>query len=87
MKFLMLLILIGLIVYLSGARKDRGQGHPNATGPTASDQPQPGAAQVMVSCAQCGLHVPQSEAFPGRGGHFCSAAHRAIFEARNDKPA
>lgn len=83
----MLLILIGLIIYLSGARKDRGQGSSTAAGTTGSEQSQPGAAQVMVSCAQCGLHVPQSEAFPGRGGQFCSAAHRAIFEARNDKPA
>lgn len=36
----------------------------------------------MVRCAECGTHLPESEALPGRGGHFCGAAHRAAHEAR-----
>jgi uncharacterized protein len=35
----------------------------------------------MLSCAQCGLHLPRDEALPGRGGMFCSAAHRSAYEA------
>ena len=38
------------------------------------------APQAMVACAQCGVHVPASDALPGRGGVFCGADHRAAFE-------
>jgi uncharacterized protein len=34
----------------------------------------------MLACAQCGLHLPRGEALPGRGGVFCSEAHRAEHE-------
>jgi len=37
-------------------------------------------AQPILACAQCGLHMPQGEALPGRGGVFCSEAHRAEYE-------
>jgi uncharacterized protein len=36
----------------------------------------PGAAKNMVRCAQCGLHLPESEAIADRGQHFCSQEHR-----------
>ncbi len=36
--------------------------------------------QIMVSCASCGLHLPQAEALPGLGGEakpwFCCPEHR-----------
>ena len=38
--------------------------------------------QTMVSCAHCGLHLPQTEALPGPGGvaeqWFCSSEHRQL---------
>jgi uncharacterized protein len=34
----------------------------------------------MLACAHCGVHLPRDEALPGRGGVFCSEAHRAAFE-------
>jgi uncharacterized protein len=34
----------------------------------------------MVACAQCGVHLPASDALPGRGGVFCGEDHRAAFE-------
>jgi uncharacterized protein len=40
----------------------------------------PAAAQPMLACAECGVHLPRDEALPGRGGVFCSEAHRAAFE-------
>jgi uncharacterized protein len=40
----------------------------------------PPAAQPMLACAQCGVHLPRDEALPGRGGVFCGEAHRAAFE-------
>jgi uncharacterized protein len=36
-------------------------------------------AQVMVSCAKCGLHVPRIEALPAGERHYCCEDHR-----RND---
>jgi len=35
--------------------------------------------QAMVSCAHCGLHLPQPDALEGEGGrHYCSAEHRRL---------
>ena len=75
MKYLLLFILLAVVFYkLTGRRNAR----------PAEQQKKPAAPpapQSMVSCAQCGLHLPQNEALPGRGGVFCTAAHRAEFEA------
>lgn len=30
----------------------------------------------MVRCAQCGIHLPRSEAIQADGEFFCSQAHR-----------
>ena len=30
----------------------------------------------MVRCAQCGLHLPESEAIAYQGRHFCCQEHR-----------
>ncbi len=38
------------------------------------------AAEPMLQCAECGLHLPRDEALPGAGGSFCSSAHRAAHE-------
>lgn len=38
--------------------------------------------QIMVSCAYCGLHLPQTEALPDPNGvaeqWFCSSEHRKL---------
>jgi uncharacterized protein len=34
------------------------------------------APQIMVSCATCGVHLPQSDAVLGKYKHYCSLAHR-----------
>ena len=39
--------------------------------------------EPMRRCAECGVHLPDSLALPGRGGHFCSSDHRQRFEARH----
>ncbi|HEY4067471.1 MAG TPA: PP0621 family protein, partial [Burkholderiaceae bacterium] len=54
---------------LSRRRRDDGPRPPSGAAP-----------QAMLSCAQCGVHLPRDEALPGRGGVFCSAAHRAAYE-------
>ena len=51
----------------------------------ASLQNKSGARQehigTMVSCDQCGLHIPQNEAIQSGGKNFCSIEHKKQFEA------
>ena len=72
-KFVLLLVIIAALVWLTRRGRRRVSG---------GDAPPPPAApkEAMVACAQCGLHLPNGEALPGRGGLFCSEAHRAQFE-------
>ncbi|MFN8956222.1 MAG: PP0621 family protein [Burkholderiales bacterium] len=37
----------------------------------------------MVSCAHCGLHLPQDEAVIGEKDVYCSTEHRTAAEDRN----
>jgi len=79
MKYLLLILLLALVFFMLGVKRARP---PERTGkPATPPSPQPAPPpQDMVSCAHCGLHLPRDEALPGRGGQFCSAAHRAAFE-------
>ena len=46
-----------------------------ATGGPRTDQP----VETMVSCARCGLNVPQRESVTGQSGQpYCSREHRAL---------
>ena len=38
----------------------------------------PGAAEDMVRCAQCGVHLPRSEGVAAGGDFFCSEEHRRL---------
>jgi uncharacterized protein len=74
MKFALIVIVIAVLVsMIRGSLARRRRDIPRA--PVA-----PGPKAMMLSCAQCGLHLPRDEALPGRGGVFCSAAHRAAYE-------
>jgi uncharacterized protein len=75
MKYLLLVVVLALVFSMLARKRAR----PPAAKP--EPQVQPKAALSMVTCAQCGLHLPLDEALPGQGGVFCSAAHRAAFEA------
>lgn len=72
MKFLLLSIALAVLFWLLRATLRRTH-RPPAIDPTAALQP-------TSACAQCGLHLPRDEALPGRGGVFCSTAHRTTFE-------
>ena len=76
MKYLILLLVIVLVALLLGFKR--------RTPPAARREEDPKKALTMVSCAECGLHLPVAEAMPGRGGQFCSAEHRNAYEARQD---
>ncbi|WP_375137440.1 PP0621 family protein [Inhella crocodyli] len=72
----MLLLLVLLLVLAwwgrRGARRDA---------PPAAPPPTPEGREPMMRCPHCGVHVPQSQSWPGRGGAFCSAEHRAAHES------
>lgn len=76
MKIVVLLLILGGLLFVLGARRARPRE------PEVKTPPAPAAPQTMVRCAECGTHLPADEALPGKGGVFCSGAHRASFEAR-----
>lgn len=77
MKYLLIILVIGLVFFMLGFKRSR----PGVKPPPPAPPAPPAVPQHIVSCAHCGLHLPQSEALPGLGGVFCSAAHRAAHEA------
>jgi len=74
MKFLVLIVAVVVLLWLLRSGR-RGTQPPPAAKPVP-----PGELQAMVSCAQCGIHLPQNEALPGRGGVFCGEPHRSAYE-------
>lgn len=82
MKYLLWAVLIYLAwrwFSATQARKNR-QGGEDArdTGATTATSATPAMnSERMVECAECGLHLPLSEALPGPGERFfCGEAHR-----------
>jgi len=75
MKLVLLLLAVVALVWLVRGGRNR-----SVPPPAARPAAPPDTLQAMVSCAQCGIHLPQAEALPGRGGVFCGEAHRADYE-------
>lgn len=73
MARLVFFLLIGVLVWVYWRQRQR----PSAPPPAA-----PGA-EAMRQCAECGLHLPDSLALPGKGGHYCCPEHRQRHEARS----
>ncbi len=75
MKFLLLLAIALLVIWLW--RSGRHQA-------SSSDQPDSPAAppgpQEMVRCAHCGVHLPHGDAIVGRIGLYCSREHQQLAE-------
>ena len=80
MKVLVLLAILAVLFFVLGARR----GKPREPEERTPAPPPPAAGpKPMLRCAECGMHLPADEALPGKGGVFCSASHRATFEARS----
>lgn len=76
MKYLIWLVVIVLAIW--AYRRSRRPAQPPASPGTASAAP-----SNMVSCAQCGLHLPQEEAVAGERGLYCTTEHRNAAQDRN----
>jgi uncharacterized protein len=79
MKYLLILLIVLAVLWLS--RSSRRLPRADSRHP-----PQPPQQQPMLACTQCGVHLPRDEALPGRGGVFCSEAHRAEYERAHPAP-
>lgn len=70
MKFLLVVLVVGFVLWLMFGRKPARRPPPPA-------RPQVSGPEGMVACRHCGVHLPFSEALPGPdGARYCSAAHR-----------
>jgi uncharacterized protein len=47
---------------------------------SSNTKPSETAAQNMVACMQCGLHLPENEAVKTAVGVYCSELHRRLKE-------
>jgi len=78
MAKLLLLLALAVIVAMWWFGKGRSR-PPVATGRRDAVA----GPQAMVSCAQCGMHLPASESVEGEGGRrYCCAEHRRVGPAR-----
>jgi uncharacterized protein len=68
-----LVVLLGVWLWRKNRADDRQE---MAAKPKRQDAAPAGAPQIMVSCAVCGVHLPQSDALRGKKSHYCSLAHR-----------
>lgn len=76
MKYLIWLLII--LVAIWAFKRNRRSANP----PPDKDAP-PTPASSMVSCAHCGLHLPQDEAVTGEKGVYCGTEHRSAAHDRN----
>jgi len=81
MKFALFVIAVVALVWLIRSAATRRVNPPNQAEPNETRRAQP-----MLICAVCGVHMPRDEALPGRGGVFCTEAHRTAFEQRPPGP-
>ncbi|MBB3177106.1 PP0621 family protein [Variovorax sp. Sphag1AA] len=80
MKYLLVLAVVFIAIWFW--RKGR-QEELRSRPPPRPAPPAVGAPTEMVRCAQCGLHLPASDAVRGNAGQiYCSAAHRKAAEER-----
>ena len=69
---LILLILLGILIFLILNGFFRSSAKRNAKDPKGK------AVEQMVTCAHCGVHLPESESLASDGKHFCSEEHRRL---------
>ena len=77
MKYLVIIIVVLAVLWFASRSRSRVR-EDKASAP----QRETAAIEDMVTCAHCQVHLPKSEALPGRGGYFCDEAHRAAHERK-----
>jgi uncharacterized protein len=84
MKFLLVVLVVAVgLWFLLGRSQGRGGGRVKSDArPGRVNRPASAEPQAMVSCAHCGVHLPQTEALQHEGQAYCSEAHRIAGPAR-----
>ncbi len=73
MKYLLLLVVVGVAVWIFTAR-GRPPRVPPKSRRAGRSEPVP-----MLACAHCGVHLPQTEALTDAAARpYCSEAHRRL---------
>jgi len=74
LKYLLLAL---VVIWLFYSPALRGRRQVKREPPSAPQPPPPAPTQAMVSCAHCGVHLPESDAVvDGHGQTYCGNAHR-----------
>lgn len=73
MKYVLVLLVVLVALYMWRSARRVGRDEPRPDSETHRQQ-QP--VQDMITCGECGVHVPQTEAIQGTRGLYCSTAHR-----------
>lgn len=73
MKYLLVILVVLAVLWLARAGRRRA---------APPRRPPPARGEPMVVCAHCGVHLPRSEALPGRLGLYCGEAHRLAHEPK-----
>jgi uncharacterized protein len=75
MKFLLIIVVVIVAAWLLLGRRGPGKGA--GKNADAKAAPKKAAAQTMLACSHCGVHLPEAEALrDGSGRPFCTEAHR-----------
>lgn len=82
-KVLILVVVVLLAVWLLRGGRGRSSAADEEAAPPRGRRTARDAQEALPACAHCGVHLPRSEAWPGRGGLYCSEAHRRLAEPRD----
>ncbi|RVU43391.1 PP0621 family protein [Rubrivivax rivuli] len=78
MKYLLLLAVAALALWWFKRRSAEPPSKPPPAPPKPAARPPSTEPLVMVACAHCGVHLPQSDATTDASGRpYCGEAHRA----------
>ena len=75
MKYLLLVLVVGVVLFLMFGRQRKSKGEDAVARPTPT--PRQAGAAPMLACAHCGVHLPGDEAVRDEAGRsYCGEAHR-----------
>ncbi|MFM7330094.1 MAG: PP0621 family protein [Brachymonas sp.] len=82
MKYLIVFAVLALAFWIWRKNREARSSHSDRSKPMAKNSPtRSETPQLMVTCASCGVHLPQAEAIKGARAAYCSEAHRRKEEA------
>ena len=69
MKYLIVLLVVAVVLWLLLRSRKPARPVARSVAPEA-------AAQAMLQCSHCGVHLPRAEALVDERGAFCTEVHR-----------